>query len=87
MLHSVNLAEAAPEQFTFRTFHAFRSARKAARAMKKRNGKIRVMDLRQRTKDARDVYFVVSYAGNFHDSRVPKEFRRRKSRIGKEIAV
>lgn len=76
-MHSVDLAQASPENFTFRTFQVYRSALKAARSMKRRKGKIRVMDLSRHTNDSRDVYFVVSFAGNYHDNRKPKEFRKR----------
>lgn len=89
-MKSVDLAQAAPENFTFRTFRAYRNVRRAARAMQRTRGKIRIMNLTGITHDSRDVYFVVSFAGNYHDERKPKELRRRRkvaSRIGAEVSA
>lgn len=76
-MKSIDLASASPEHFTFRTFRAYRNVRRAARAMQRNHGKIRIMNLTGITGDSRDVYFVVSFAGNYHDERKPKELRRR----------
>lgn len=83
---------AAPENYSARTHKAYRNITRAERAMKridmkygKDASKLRMMDLRHMTGDARDVYFMVSW--NLSTIRPPRKWSYRPTRTRNKARI